>query len=348
LGPPAPQPAVAAPDASALPEAAAVRRAASPADQAETARAGHIDARVRPAAAARTRRVWDNPVLWREICTWAYGRKVLVIRLAYLLLFALAAAGLVWTLATPVAGEAHAVVPATAWPLVPLFLVSLVIINALAVTSVTNERDGQALDLLLVSDLSPREFVLGKLGGVFWVTKEMVILPMTLCAYVAWRGALSSENLAYVLLGLTQMYVFVDMLGIHCGLNYANSRTAIGVSLGLVFFLFLGVVTCMWIMIWFGGSFQNQLHCFLAFILGGSAGLYVALGYRNPSPAIQLASLLLPFATFHAVTSFLLHHALAVFLVLILSYGFATAAMLMPAIHEFDVAMGRTTNPEEE
>ena len=42
-------------------------------------------------------------------------------------------------------------------------LVSLVIINALAVNSITNERDGQALDLLLVTDISPAEFV-------FWET----------------------------------------------------------------------------------------------------------------------------------------------------------------------------------
>ena len=60
----------------------------------------------------------------------------------------------------------------------PLFLVRLVIVNALAVTSVTNERDGKSLDLLLATDLSPKEFVFGKLGGVFWVTKEMVFLPI--------------------------------------------------------------------------------------------------------------------------------------------------------------------------
>ena len=34
------------------------------------------------------------PILWREIRTWAYGRKILVIRLAYLLLFGLAAGSL--------------------------------------------------------------------------------------------------------------------------------------------------------------------------------------------------------------------------------------------------------------
>ncbi len=35
-----------------------------------------------------TRPVWDNPILWAgEIATWAYGRKVLVIRLVYLALW---------------------------------------------------------------------------------------------------------------------------------------------------------------------------------------------------------------------------------------------------------------------
>ncbi len=30
----------------------------------------------RPPAAHRTRQVWDNPIVWREIATWAYGRKM--------------------------------------------------------------------------------------------------------------------------------------------------------------------------------------------------------------------------------------------------------------------------------
>jgi hypothetical protein len=82
--------------------------------------------------------------------------------------------------------------------------------------------------------------------------------------------------------------------------------------------------------------------------LGGSVGLYVSLGYRNPSPAIQLASLLLPLATFYSITSFLLEHSLAVFLVTTVTYGFTTAAMIMPALYEFDIAMGRTKTPGEE
>ena len=99
-------------------------------------------------------------------------------------------------------------------------------------------------------------------------------------------------------------------------------------------------------MIAFSGSFQAQLQPFLAFTLGGGVGLYVALGARNPSTAIGVASFLCPFATFYAITSFFLNYTLGVFLVAAGAYGFATAAMLIPAIYEFDVATGRTTISE--
>ncbi len=316
------------------------------------ARQAHVDSRQRTKS-ERSRRVWDNPILWREVCTWAYGRKVLIIRVVYLALFVMALVALHWTMtlqhATASVEQYDSVIPAMAKPLTPFFLVSLVIVNALAVTSITSERDGQALDLLLVTDLSPKEFVLGTIFGVFWVTKEMILLPMALAGYLGYQGGISTENLLFLLGGLVVMNIFVTMLGIHCGMNYANSRSAIGVSLGTVFFLFLGVITCMVMMISFSGSFQNQLAPFLAFILGGSVGLYVSLGFRNPSPAIGLAALVLPFATFFAITSFLLRNQeLTVFIVTALAYGFTTTALLVPALYEFDIAMGRTKTAGDE
>lgn len=329
----------------------AATKAPTDAARAEAARAQHVDAR-RARAVMRTRAVWDNPILWREVCTWAYGRKVLIVRLGYVVLFAMAWFGL----SNYLSGAAdidqmglQSVVPAAAWTLVPFFLVSLVIVNALAVNSITNERDGQSLDLLLVSDLSPREFIFGKLGGVLWITKEMVLLPLVLCVYLWYRGGLSGQHLGLLASGLLILDVFVSMLGIHCGITYANSRTAISVSLGAVFFLFVGVVTCIVMMVSFSGSFQTQLTPFLAFIMGGSIGLYVALGNRNPSSAIFWASLLLPVATFFAIVSFVLRdRELTVFLVITITYGFTTAAMLVPSVSEFDIAMGRTKTAGEE
>ncbi len=318
----------------------------------DVARDRHVDARGRRQKSS-SRQVWDNPILWREVCTWAYGRKVLIIRVVYLLLFAMAWAAIHLAVQAELAAgpqdEYATILPAATMPLALFGLVSLVIVNALAVTSITNERDGQSLDLLLVTDLSSREFVLGKLGGVFWVTKEMVLLPMALCVYLFARGVVDFENLCFLVGGLVTMNIFAASLGVHCGMTYANSRNAIGVSLGTVFFLFLGVAACMFMMVKFSSSFHNQLPPFLAAILGGGVGLYVALGIRNPSPAITLASLTLPFATFFAITSFLLRNQeMTVFLVVAVAYGFATAAMLVPAVYEFDIAMGRTKSAGDE
>lgn len=316
---------------------------------AEAQRAEHVDARVRKAD-GKTRQVWDNPVLWREMRTWAYGKKVIVIRVAYGLLFALIMVGLHRATETgeTFSNEVGTTTNLATRLMAPFLLLSLVIVNALAVNSITNERDGRSLDLLLVTELSPREFLFGKLGGVFWVTKEMVLLPLAAAVYLWARGGIGLENLSYLLGGLAVMYIFVAMLGIHCGMIYSNSRTSIGVSLGTVFFLFLGVVTLILMMISFSGSFQTQLGPFLAFVVGGAIGLFVSLGLRNPSPAIALASLIVPIATFFAVTSFLLDRSLSAFLVISATYGFTTAAMMMPALGEFDIAMGRAKTAEDE
>jgi hypothetical protein len=226
--------------------------------------------------------------------------------------------------------------------LAPFFVISFVIRNALAVTSITNERDGQALDLLLATDLTPAEFVFGKFLGVIWSTRETLILPLVSIGLLWWWRGINSESAILLTVGFLTVDAFITMLGLHLGMTYSSSRAAVGLSLGTVFFLFLGVITCIAMMISFSGSFQTQLAPFLAFILGGSVGLFYALGLRNPSSAILLASLLLPWMTFNAITSFLLDRPLSAFLVVVGSYGFATAALMVPAISEFDIAMGRT------
>jgi ABC-type transport system involved in multi-copper enzyme maturation permease subunit len=299
------------------------------------------------------RKVWNNPVLWREMRTWAYGRKVVFVRFAYLLFALIVGFGLQRTMASGVAYEITSfqekLVPETVSLLAPFIVLSLIIVNALAVNSITNERDGGALDLLLVTEITPPSFLLGKLLGVLYVTKEMVLAPLALCVFLWWGGGLGTENLIFTVLTLVVMVLFVTMLGIHCGMIYSQSRVAIGTSLGTVFFLFLGIAVCMLIMLMFRGSFGRQLAPFLFIILGGGTGLYLALGSRNPSPAITASSFLLPFLTFFAITSFLLRdQELTVFLTVAISYAFATAAMMVPALSEFDFAFGRTRTVDEE
>jgi len=199
----------------------------------------------------------------------------------------------------------------------------------------------------LVTDLSPKEIVFGKLGGAFYNAKEMILLPVALCAYLWFAGAISTENVVFFLCGIAVMNAFAAMLGIHTGMNYANSRTAIAMSIGTILFLFLGVATCMRIMLAFSETFEYQFTTFLGFIAGGSVALYVALNWRLRSNALTVVAISAPLATVIAITSFLVGNYGAVFLLTVCTYGFATCAMLVPAIYVFDVATGRTTAREE-
>jgi hypothetical protein len=289
------------------------------------------------------RRIWDNPIAWREMQTRAYGRKVIFIKLAYVVLSAAIAAALAYS--DPAEAAGAAVSPVTV-SFLGLSLISFMLINAQSVTALTTERDGKTLELLLVTDITAREFIFGKLGGVLWNTKELIVIPLLLLAFAAWRSVMTGftvEHAIYVAIGFGVLVVFSAVLGMHSGLTFDSSRAAIGNSLGTMFFLFIGISIFMVLLVEARSSFALQFQSFVVFIGMGSLGLYASLTHKNPSPALTIAAGSLPFLTFYAITEFLLAGSLGVCLWITLAYGFAAVAMLIPAVSDFDVALGRTT-----
>ncbi|MEZ6046350.1 MAG: hypothetical protein R3C11_12440 [Planctomycetaceae bacterium] len=228
--------------------------------------------------------------------------------------------------------------------IVGLSLLSLMLINAQAVTALTNERDGLTLELLLVTDVSPREFIFGKLGGIFFNTKELVLLPIALLFYQYYLRGLRLEEVIFTSLGFLVLALFAAMLGLHCGFSYDRTRASIASSLGTMFFLFIGIFVFMILLVEARGSFILQIPSFLVFILAGGIGLGSTLTNKNPSIALTMAAGILPFLTFYAITEFLLAGTLGVCIAIVGAYGFATVAMVIPAISEFDVALGRSSH----
>src|SRR6185437_4011066 len=94
-------------------------------------------------------------------------------------------------------------------------VLSLVLVNAQGVTALTSERDTGALDLLLVTELSPKEFIYGKLYGVLYNSKEMIALPVMTALVMTAMGYLSGENLVFYLLDFLLLCHFSAMLGLH-------------------------------------------------------------------------------------------------------------------------------------
>ena len=318
------------------------------------------------AAPGATREVWANPILWREIKTLAYGRRPLLVKFAFGVVLALILYSAIAQLSAPGGRPAFA----AAYGMVPLVVVCLLLVSAQAVTSVTSERDGGALDVLLVTDVSPREFVFGKVLGVLYNTKEYLIPPLLLAVYYATQGLLANtppgasvwerigSNLLplFTVLGaVVVLFAFVLALGLHVSLRNVNSRLAIVNTLGTVFFLSVGTLIAIYLIVINGGSFANQWLSFISFLVLGIGGLLWVLNADRPSAALTLGSVLCPLAMFYVVTNVLIAKPgtnesadpLVPFLAMAASFGFTIYAMVLPLVTEFDVALGRTTAANE-
>ncbi|MCS7167399.1 MAG: ABC transporter permease [Gemmatales bacterium] len=298
------------------------------------------------------REVWSNPVLWRELCTRSYGRRPMLIKLAYLLVVALV--GLAAWQNLPAAGPQAADRLLPALGIVPVLVLSLLLINAQGVTAITYERDLNSLDLLLVTDLTPKEFIFGKLFGVLYNTKEIILPPFLFAVAYAWAGYIGWEVLLYILISLAVLVLFSSMLGLHVGLHNVNTKAAIAYSLGTIFFLFVGTLVCIYLLL-VAGRIEAQFTSFLLFLALGIGGMWFVLGGRKPSVALFISSWVCPAGLFWAVVNVLVDNPytgtsgdpLWSFLVVVGGFSFTIAAMLVPLLSEFDVALHYHTPAEE-
>jgi hypothetical protein len=155
--------------------------------------------------------------------------------------------------------------------------------------------------------------------------------------------------LVCVVLAFLVVTAFVTVLGVHIGLRTQQSRLAISHTLGTVFILSAGTLTCIYLIL-ISGSFEYQWGSFVLFLVAGIGGLGWVLNGEQPSQALGLASLLCPLAVLYAVMNVVIgkpgvaasSEPFLPALVVCLAFGFATWAMLMPLLSEFDVALGRT------
>jgi len=147
------------------------------------------------------------------------------------------------------------------------------------------------------------------------------------------------------------LMAFTVMLGIHVALRSDNSRFAAINALGTIFFLSVGTGVCIYLIGINTGRFWDQWLSFAAFIVAGIGGLWWVLSAERPSAALNLASALLPIAVFYTITNILVgkpatgesSDPLIPFVVTSGAFGFAVAAMAVPLMSEFDVAVGRTS-----
>jgi ABC-type transport system involved in multi-copper enzyme maturation permease subunit len=311
------------------------------------------------AAPGKVRSVGPNPILWREVSTRAYGRRPLLVKTAYFLVLFL----ICWYALGPLVLRGEKGPWVAAFGLIPGVL-SLLLVAAQAATAITSERDTGALDLLLVTDLTPKEFIFGKLGGILYNTKEYLLPPLLLAGVYAFygclasppagqeqmRAALNATSLVCVLGAGVVLQGFAMVLGIHVALRTPNSRLAVINTLSTIFFLSVGTGVCIWLIV-NNRRFEYQWGSFVFFLVAGVGGLWWVLNGDRPSAALTWASWFCPLAVLYTVMNILVARPgsqesadpLIPFVVIVGAFGFAVTAMLVPLVSEFDVALGRTS-----
>ena len=182
--------------------------------------------------------------------------------------------------------------------------------------------------------------------------------PLLLAGVYAWLGCLATppttQTKAVALRtgvgALLVLLAFAVVLGVHVALRNQNSRLAITNTLSTVFFLSVGTLVCI-ALILINGRFEYQWGSFVFFLVAGVGGLWWVLSGDRPSGALTLASWACPLGVLYTVMNILVAKPgsqesadpLIPFLVIGGAFGFAVAAMLVPLVSEFDVALGRTT-----
>lgn len=232
------------------------------------------------------RRVWDNPIAWREANTRGSAGGSATLRYVFLAIGALAGLLLVWAYRS---GWSGFVSPGnTPVEVVRKWLVALVwiqtavillVVTNTAATTLTREKESQTMELLLTTPLTSKYIIFGMLRGLISFVVPMVAAPtITLIAFVlsdvlTYGGSVPVTTVEAVILTPLLILAFcalAAMIGLQFSLVSRKTVQAVMVSTSIV-------------MIGSGALFA------CAFALGGGGEMIRSIVYPfTPISAIQI------------------------------------------------------------
>lgn len=201
----------------------------------------------------KPRHVWANPVAWREAETKAAAGSGGTVR-AVLLFIGLA--GAVALLIAHATGTAPAMIRLWLKGLVSVEIgLSMFIATATAATSMTREKEGNTLDLLLATPLQSSQIISGKIRGLVTFAAPMLAVPgITLLLFIAWdfvtgayrRGTaiLNPESVLLLPMIVAGFTVFSCAIGLKWSIAAKKTLVAVLLSVGVVMLVFGGVYVC--------------------------------------------------------------------------------------------------------
>lgn len=162
-----------------------------------------------------------------------------------------------------------------------LFGMILVAVPAIAGGSVSLEREGRTLDVLLTTNLNPWKIISGKLEGALSVVFLLAFSTMPAIALVLAFGGINVWDLFFLVLIVMLGGIYVGSIGIFCSVVFRRTTVATVMSYVIVLLLVAGTVlaACM-------GYYVSRLdHIAQETLTAPTAGAAVYLLLLNPLTA---------------------------------------------------------------
>lgn len=209
-------------------------------------RANGLDERSR-----RARRVWANPVAWREAVTKGSAASSRLVRYSYL---AIGSAAAIALLVAHRSGAFTTVAEARAWlsgiVIIEFTTVMLMAVNT-AATAITRERESNTMELLLSTPLTSRYIIWGKLRGLVSFTIPLLAVPVATVLLMAINDLLTTGRpvvywaSVFSLPPLLIVYsALVCMLGLQMSLKSKGSVQAVLTTVGITVVVGFGLGLC--------------------------------------------------------------------------------------------------------
>ncbi len=244
-----------------VPSAIVLRRIAQRSEVGLWSYMGNLIRRGKEARGRRARTVWANPVAWREAATRAgFSGRGLMRWMTILLGTAAAALGMLYLYyggKVDLEGVRRLLLAVV----VTEFSMSLLVATNTSAAAVTKERESQTLDLLLVTPITSRYYIWGKLRGLVafmlpfaavpTITVVLVVLydlVFTMKGGGAW--VVYPETLITMPLWFTVMLAWACMLGLQLSLQWSRTIVAVMASVGVL----AGICAVLGVLMFAGAS----------------------------------------------------------------------------------------------
>jgi ABC-2 type transport system permease protein len=192
---------------------------------------GEVGARRRlPGWLVRVLARFANPLAGKELLARMRGPRTFVIATLLLLPLAAVAGGLYATIASASSGDVSSSTPVgklffAAVTAVELGLICL-LAPALTADLISGERERQTLDLLLVTPLSRRQIVVGKLVAALGSLLLLIVLALPIQALAVLIGGIGLEELLVGLLLLSLTATTYGCVGLYWSARLRTTRSA--------------------------------------------------------------------------------------------------------------------------